>query len=343
MRESTRNFLVGLTAIISLLALGTLLFLFGELEPLFRSRYAMTIWLNNAAGLRQGSQVVFNGVPIGVIEKVQVVPDTEYPVKVTARISEGVKIPASAQPNVNVPLIGGGSTLSLDVQPAEPGQTVAFIPDDGTAELHGTYRSMMQQITDQLSGRMQPLIDSLEKFAKLSETYSSLGDNLNELVKTQDPAAVAAGTEAPNLRTAAQKLNKALDDIDAALALAKQWLGDEQLRADAKAAVENASALIEKAAAAVERYTHLAERLETNAADITGKLLPLADQLAGTLEDVRRVTKSATEGTGSISLMLNNPDLYNSLTESAVRLERVLIEVQLLIEKLKAEGVQIKL
>ena len=51
----------------------------------------------------------------------------------------------------------------------------------------------------------------------------------------------------------------------------------------------------------------------------------------------------ASEGNGTVGMLLNNPDLYNSLTEAAVRLQRVLEEVQLLIEKLKAEGVQIKL
>jgi hypothetical protein len=40
--------------------------------------------------------------------------------------------------------------------------------------------------------------------------------------------------------------------------------------------------------------------------------------------------------------LLNNPDLYNSMNDAAVRLERALTEAQLLIEKFKAEGVPVR-
>jgi hypothetical protein len=69
--------------------------------------------------------------------------------------------------------------------------------------------------------------------------------------------------------------------------------------------------------------------------------MPVADSLSATLEDVRRLTRLASEGQGTVAQMLNNPDLYNSMTDAAQRLERALTEAQLLIEKYKAEGVPI--
>ena len=70
-------------------------------------------------------------------------------------------------------------------------------------------------------------------------------------------------------------------------------------------------------------------------------LLPIADDVAVTLEEVRRLTTLASEGEGTIAEMLRNPDLYNSLDDAAVRLERTLVEIQLYIEKIKAEGLDI--
>src|SRR5204863_6010384 len=143
---------------------------------------------------------------------------------------------------------------------------------------------------------------------------------------------------APNLRTAIAKLNAALDDVRDSLTLAKQWLGDEQIKNDARSAVQKANALIEKATTAVDRYTQLAESLQTDAKDLQSRLLPIVDNLSSTLEDVRRLTKLAGEGKGTVAQMLNNPDLYNSLNDAAVRLDRTLTEATLLIQKIKAEG-----
>ena len=49
------------------------------------------------------------------------------------------------------------------------------------------------------------------------------------------------------------------------------------------------------------------------------------------------MARKANAGEGSLGMMLNNPDLYNALTDAAVRLERTLVEIQLFIQKVKAE------
>jgi hypothetical protein len=134
-----------------------------------------------------------------------------------------------------------------------------------------------------------------------------------------------------------------LDQASEAFALASEWLGDEQMRADAKAAVTKAASLIEKASAAVDRYTELADQIEANADALLAELVELSDEAAATLGDVRRLSRLAREGEGTIGQALNNPDLYNSLNDAATRLEQTLREVQLLIQKIKAEGVQVDL
>ena len=84
-----------------------------------------------------------------------------------------------------------------------------------------------------------------------------------------------------------------------------------------------------------------AARLQADAETVVKGLLPISDDMAITLEEVRRLTKLATEGEGTIAQLLHNPDLYDSLDDAAVRLERTLVEIQLYIEKIKAEGLDI--
>lgn len=342
MREGIRNFMVGIVSIVALIALAALLMSFGELDPIFNPRYTLTIKTDNAAGLRPGGSIESNGVPVGVIHSIYPQQhDAEYPVRVICHINSDVLIPIDTKPFAYSGLIGGSAVLQLQAAANGEGTEGQFFPTDDTAEIHGPIRGgMLAQITEQLDQRLKPLNESLERFNRLSDTYSTLGENLNTLIKPQSDRDLASGQQ-PNLRTAVLKLNQLLDTANEALQLAKSFLGDEQINADARAAVANAKLLIDQATVAVERYTKLADSIQTNTDELTKRLLPVADSLAATLEDVRRLSKLAADGKGTLGNLLNNPDLYNSLTDAAIRLERTLVQVQTLVEKLQQEGVNI--
>jgi phospholipid/cholesterol/gamma-HCH transport system substrate-binding protein len=342
MNEGFRNFMIGITSIIALVGLAGLLMSFGELDPIFNPRYEVTIKTDNAGGLRPGGSIEHNGVPIGVVHSVYTQPDPKYPVRIICRIRNDARIPADAKPFAATQLIGGSAILQLQAPPEGAAAAGNFLPADGSAEIVSPMRGgLLAEVTEELDARMRPLLDSLERFNRLSDTYANLGDSLNELVRPQDASALGAG-EPPNLRTAAAKLNRVLDEAHESLSLAKSFLADEQMRANVRESIEKARALIEQATGAVDRYSKLADSLQHNADDITRHLLPVTDSLAATLEDVRRLTKLASEGKGTLGQLIHNPDLYNSLNDAATRLQQTLIQAQTLIEKLRAEGVMIK-
>jgi phospholipid/cholesterol/gamma-HCH transport system substrate-binding protein len=336
--------MVGVVSIGALIALAWLMMSFGELERFTNPRYRMALLSSNAAGLRRGAGVEYNGVPIGVIDKVSAGNDPQHPVRVEMLISQHVSLPKDMQVSVSAPLIGGSSMLRFADPVREPGATIEMHPKDGkgeiTADLAGG--GMFDSITAALDERMKPLLDSLEKFNRLADTYTAVGENMNALLLPQGEAALEAG-EPPNLRTAVAKINKAIDEATEGLRLAKEWLNDEQLRTNVREAVSKAHELIDQATTAVDHYTKLAVSLQTDADELTKNLMRVTDQMAATLEDVRTLARKANAGEGTIGQMLNNPDLYNSLTEAAMRLERTLVEVQLFIQKVKAEGLPMKL
>jgi phospholipid/cholesterol/gamma-HCH transport system substrate-binding protein len=344
MREGTRNFLVGLASIIALLGLAVLLFRFGELDALLHPGYRVHLNTSNAAGLRTGSGVEYNGVPVGLVESIYVQQSADFPVGIDLTIDREANLPQSVKPFAVAALIGGGSRLELRASQADNTQPQSFYPKDGSAHIDGPISGggMLDQITAALDERMKPLIAGLESFNKLSATYITVGENINSMLQPQSSEALAGG-EPPNLRTALAKLNAAIDDVRSSLDLARQWLGDDQLRADARSAVNKARQLIDNATQAVEHYTQLADSLKANSTELVQRLLPVADTLSTTLDEVRRVALLATQGKGTIGQLLNNPDLYNSLNDAATRLERALTEAQLLIQKLKAEGFPIRL
>jgi ABC-type transporter Mla subunit MlaD len=349
MREGARDFTVGIVSIAGLLALALLMFYFGELERFTNPRYGILLRTTNAAGLRGGSGVEFNGVPIGVVDRVVIGPDREYPVEVNLLIQRHVQIPRNVEVGVAAPLIGGSALLKLNeplaaaTSPATTSAPVETLPTDGSARITAELASgMLDSLASQLEERMKPVLESLEKFNKLADTYTQVGDNLNAMLVEQGADAIANG-EPPNLRTAVAKINTAIDEATEGLRLAKQWLDDEQLRADVKNAVSKANQLIDQATSAVEHYTKLAGSLEKDANDLTRRMLSVSDDVAATLENVKALSAMARNGEGTLGQLLTNADLYNSLNDAALRLERTLIELQLFIQKVKAEGLPMKL
>jgi phospholipid/cholesterol/gamma-HCH transport system substrate-binding protein len=319
------------------------MFYFGELERFTKPRYHILLQTTNASGLRGGSPVEYNGVPVGVIDRIGIEANPQFPVGAHLLIQEHVRLPRNAEIAVSAPLIGGSAMLKVTAPPHSPGQAVDHYPTDGsaviTAELAG---GMLDSLGAQLDERMKPLMESLEKFNTLADEYTKVGANINAMLAEQGEAAIANG-EPPNLRTAVTKINTAIDEATEGLRLAKQWLSDEQLNADVKSAVSKANQLIDQATSAVDHYTKLAGSLEKDANDLTRRMLTVADQLEATLENVQSLSAMARNGEGTLGQLLTNPDLYNSLNEAAVRLERTLVEVQLFVQKVKAEGLPMKL
>ena len=138
---------------------------------------------------------------------------------------------------------------------------------------------LIEQITAELDDRMKPIVSSLEAFQKLSETYTSFGENLNKILSTSEDGATI------------QNLNNVLTQISEALQLAKRWLGDEQMLNDFRRSVENANLLIEKATTTLDRYTRLADELEEDAETIVKGLLPNRAHVSESVDGKRRMVR----------------------------------------------------
>ena len=89
---------------------------------------------------------------------------------------------------------------------------------------------------------------------------------------------------------------------------------------------------------ALEQLAELPAFLETRISELSGAALPALYELTAQIQELRTLTRLATEGKGTIAQLLNNPDLYVSLTDSVRQLERALIEMELLVQEIRGEG-----
>ena len=325
MTTTGKHVILGLTSIVAVIGAVVLLMMFGELDSFVRDRYEVTLDCPNAAGLRSGSGIELNGVPVGQVKEILNTNDPEYPVRIVISIDDEVRIPANAVPLAMASLLGGSATLMFDAA----GGSDSMLPTDGGANMRGPIQSgLMREFSGAHDSRMQPLIEGLAEFRELAR-------NLNDLVKPIEPGQPG---DTRNIRSAVITLNKVLDDVAEALVMAKTWLGDDQLHGDARVAVHNANAFIDQATETMVQVADLAGRIQTDSESVSRHLARVLDELASTLEEVHGLIGRATAGRGTIAQLLNNPDLYVSLNDAAIRLERTLREVQLLVEKVSGDG-----
>ncbi|MEN9669165.1 MAG: hypothetical protein RLZZ386_1072 [Planctomycetota bacterium] len=292
MKETTRNFVIGIVAILGVAGFAFLLLLFGNLTTSLRQKYDVTVQANQAMGVRLGSQVTLVGVPIGEVKAVTVVIDSENPVQIILNIEGSIDIPAGVEATVSTSLIGGTARLDFSI-PVGYTTGGATLPHDGNAIVTAKFEGLEERLFHTLSEKLAGLDLAMRRIDELGKD-------------------------------------------------AQKWLGDEQMLADAKSAVAKANDLIDATASTVMALTKTANSLQGNANALLASAQPVFDQLSKTLAQVELLTKQAQDGKGTVGQLMSNPDLYNSLNDSAQRLKSTLGEVELLMQKVRAEGLGVK-
>ena len=340
MNERGRNFLVGVCAAGALASAAVLLFLFGEIEPLFRSRWPLEVALNEAGGLRRGSLVTMNGVPVGAIQEIEFnASDRNLPVLVTALIDNSILIPDPSTPTVRASLLGSGARLELTVTLPLSTPTRNY-ERDKSVRLRGRVVALETRMLEELAPQLEPIIASFREMEKLSR-------NLNEFVRAP---AQGEAPQAESLRGVVARFNSTLDRANTALDGATSWLNDEQLRTDVRDTANGASELMRDAAIAANRIAtaadalgNAAESVKSEAASVRNQLVPVLDSLGASFDEVNRLLGAARTGEGTVGRLMKDPALYQSLSDAAQRLEGVLAKMELLLDKVRAEGLNVDL
>ncbi|MBX3355133.1 MAG: MCE family protein [Phycisphaeraceae bacterium] len=313
MNARLRDFIVGLTSIVALVGFAALLLLFGELASLWQTRYPLVVRANTSAGLRVGSQVTVNGVVVGTVQDVSLdLNDREHPVRILALIDERFDVPLDARPAVAISLLGGGQRLDLQVPSTFEGE-VRMASRTAPSVILGRFESL-GDILDQVKNAA---VNASSAIARLEGSFDEVGSLMERAGNAFDGVGRAAG------------------QAQETLAKADLWLGDEQMREDIRGTLFNAR----QATAAIAR---IADGVEVDAPKLLASLTRASDQLSVSLREIDRLIVQAREGQGTVGRLMSNPDLYQNLNDAAQRLSAVLREAQLLLQKVKQEGLDIK-
>lgn len=336
-----RDFLVGLTAIVGVTGLIVMLILFGEFRKRFEPVYEIKLSMPSTAGVGGTSPVLFNGVRIGQITSLAVADPPTQGIVATMNIKKGVKVPRDLSVYVEKGFVGDAS-LALSYAPgADPTAFIsetAYAGDSQTPPIRVEPRSLFGDLQKPL----ERLSSTAEKFEKFADTYTKVGESLQSLLEPRSPAQVQAG-QPPTIASVISRADTLLSSLD-------KWVSDDTLLKNLKESSSKINQLFSDAQAAAKSIDAAAQGIDAKGERAIAAVESLArdakstlSRLDGALADIGAVAGKINRGDGTAGQLVNNPDLYRSLNSAADRLDKALTDLQLLLQKFKAEGIKVGL
>lgn len=318
-------------ALLVLLALGILLVGFNFLKgnKLFGQEKEYHSVFNSAKGLKQGDKVVLLGVGVGKVKSIEFI-DNFQKVKVSYTIDDHVILPQDSEMMIDAGVPGFGSpALKVNL-----GKSSSLLPSGSQVKA-----SNVTSLTD----RAGDIVDKVEPTV----------DNLNTALGRLDSVAVnintlLTGQNARNIENSLASLNTTLANFNTTSKRLSALVETQSPQIEGTLA--NLNALSNTLASNQTKINQIVDNLAKTSnsvakLDVEGvqsNLNTTFTKANGAVEDLQVTLKKANttfaqlnsilakveNGDGTLSLLLNNAELYNNLNDTARDLDRLLLDLQ---------------
>ena len=316
---------VGITVLVALVTLAVLIFLMTGTTGLFTKRILIRAYADNGGGLREGAPVQLEGVDIGNVKGIRVVPNPPNkaaPVEITMKIT--TKYAASMSNKCHAALTTAGVLgqvfVDLDCREANgrPLQNGDVLPTREMPQLQDVVRAsqstlenvnvLVKQLSD-IVNYIQSGQGSIGKIIYDASLYDRANATLTELQRVANEISSTKGTigklinsdELYNkVNAAVDNVNKIVDEVNSGKGTVGKFLKDPTLYDNANKMVANGNQLV----------------ADINAGKGTiGKLAKdevLARKIDNTVTRLNNIADRLDEGQGSAGKFLKDPALYDN-------------------------------
>jgi len=354
MKERTRNISVGLTVIVALMILGSLILIFTGLPWFLQRGYEIKIAADKTYDAHPGDGIHLVGMQIGKVIDIGFT-DPEHPYRgviVTAKIDEDIRLPGNVRAEFYTRGLVGAAYIELKphggarTDPAT-GATLEVFPTDGSIVMDSKHfgESMIPR----------ELVDAVKGLTDLAE-------NINNLISPVPSGAPEAAPAQPTptrpetrpvepagLRETIAKLNRVLDAM---------WvvLGDEENQRNMKTSLANLTkataaatdtmdqlkSFAEQARSTAKDFSQLAETSQVRVDELARKVTESADRVSQLMATANRLAMRIEGGEGTAGRLLNDPELYKNLLDATEEMGKLMGEFRLLVEAWRERGVDIR-
>lgn len=322
---------VGITVIVASLVLAVLIFLMSGTAGIFTKKLTLKAYFQSANGLRVGAPVTLQGVTIGNVKEIRIVPERKTdPVEVVLKIAQSPAVKAIKKDSkaelASAGVLGdlfvdidskaatGGDIQDGDVLVAEGG---ASSIEDVVKAGQGTLQNM-----DVLLKRMDRILATVEqgegsvgKFIKDPALFNKASALITQMQAIVDDVSKGKGSIGKLLsddelyrkvNSSVDKLNKIVDDLNAGKGTAGKFLKDEELYKNANETIAKANKLMDDVNAGRGALGKFAKDEE------------FAKKMDNIVTNLSTMSTRLESGEGSVGKLMRDPSLYNNADQMLV-------------------------
>jgi phospholipid/cholesterol/gamma-HCH transport system substrate-binding protein len=319
---------VGVLVIVALAALTALIFLMsGSTGGIFSRKITLRSYFENSAGLKNGAPVNLEGVTIGTVTDIKIVPARKLtPVEVTMKIGSKYRDAVHTDSTSSLETIGvlGDTVVDINSKTATgpevqnnaelktnetPNLSDVIKSSQGTIEQLNTILAKVDHLADSLNstkGSIGELINNPDLYNKAVTTLNQLSQLVDSVANGKGSIGklVADDTLYNRVDDIVAKLDKMSTELDEGKGTVGKLLKDETLANNLSQSVANANKLLEDINAGKGGLGMIAKDPQ------------FAAKLRDTVDKLDSVLNRVDSGEGTVGQLVRNPSLYNNLDQS---------------------------
>jgi phospholipid/cholesterol/gamma-HCH transport system substrate-binding protein len=319
MNERIMQFRVGLMVLATLIILGILMAMFGEMPKIIYGEYKLYITFTQAPGVNDGTPVRKSGILIGRVTNVRF-SDDDTKVEVTVAIQEKYHLRKNEVCRVQTNLLGDAS-LEFIRAPEKPVSAELYKNGD---KLDGIYTPEPTQLIANIQDKFDSTITSVQT------TSGDLGAASRKLTTTLDTLNQMLEQNREGIKTAVDQANEIMSST-------KNVIGDKETQEQLRAAIKEMPQMIRDTHETVVKMRETVAVLDRNLRNVEGFTRPLGergealidnldrgtqrlDQLVG---EMLQFTQALNSSQGTIGQLVNNPELYQHMNRAAKNIDEL--------------------
>lgn len=329
---------VGALVIASLMILAIGIFFISGEVGFFSRKYSLKAYFSGASGLRPGSQVRIEGIPVGSVNQVRIsrYPEPNRAVEVLMRVPRDFQEEIRADSEASLQTAGLLGEAYVDISRGSAGQTV--VRDGGEIKSHEepdikrivqntndvisnlrVLSAKLNDITNQIQagqGSIGKLVYDQAFYNRMNETAGSVQRLVSRVEKGEGTLGKLVSDDTVHQRALAalDRLNRLMDDVQHGKGSMAKFLNDPGV-------YDNVNQLVARANTLMDNVNKGQGTLGKMATDPQ-----LYNRMNETFDRMNIITTRIEQGQGTLGKLSTDPTLFNNLSESARSLREFMTE-----------------